>query len=144
EKAAPHRTAHTYPLLPPPPLSPVTPPPLSPVTRNQQPQGAEASRVFEFDQTQGFQGMINGIRRLRWMGKERRAELSRPKETVHLNVHNLLSEAHSWLTHCSPVAPQRNSPGETDRKKSFYPGRIQWPGQKHRLVKASQRERDLQ
>ncbi|KAJ4932440.1 hypothetical protein JOQ06_010862, partial [Pogonophryne albipinna] len=39
---------------------------------------------------------------------------------------------------------ERNSPGETDRKKRFYPGRIQWPGQKHRLVKASQRERDLQ
>ena len=57
------------------------------------------------------------------------AELSRLKETVHLNVHNLLSKAHSW-SHCSPVAPQRSSPGETDTEregeKRFYPVRIQW------------------
>lgn len=82
------------------------------------------------------------------------AELSRLKETVHLNVHNLLSEAHSW-SHCSPVAQQRNSPGERrargrereknrdkkkKKKKRFYPGRIQWPGQKRRPVKARQTE----
>lgn len=51
---------------------------------------------------------------------------SRLKETVHLNVHNLLSKANSW-SHCSPVAPQRGR----DREKRFYPGRIQWHGQKH-------------
>ena len=60
------------------------------------------------------------------------AELSRLKETVHLNVHNLLLEAHFW-SHCSPVAPQRNSLGRTDMEKRFYPRRIQWPGQKHRV-----------
>lgn len=67
------------------------------------------------------------------------AELSRLKETVHLNVHNLLSEAHSW-SRCSPVAPQRSSPGETEREKIFYPGRIQCPRQKYWLVKARQGE----
>lgn len=67
------------------------------------------------------------------------AELSRLKETVHLNVHNLLSEAHSW-SHCSPVAPQRSSQGETERKNRFYPGGIRWPGRKRRLVKARQSE----
>lgn len=50
---------------------------------------------------------------------------SRLKETVHLNVHNLLSKANSW-SHCSPVASQR----ARDREKRFYPGRIQWHGQK--------------
>lgn len=69
------------------------------------------------------------------------AEPSRLKETVHLNVHNLLSQAHSW-SHCSPVAPQRSSPGERrTQRQRFYPGTIQWPGQKHRLVKARQSER---
>lgn len=56
-------------------------------------------------------------------------QLSRLKETVHLNVHNLLSKATSW-SHCSPVASQRG----IDREKRFYPGRIQWHG--NRLAKA--------
>lgn len=68
------------------------------------------------------------------------AELSSLKESVHLNVHNLLSEAHSW-SHGSPVALQRNSLQETDMEKRFYLGRIQWPVQKNRGEKAKHSEK---